>query len=355
MKNFVLALMRIKDDFINQKLMMMLYAVGSVICISVFMYFFVTIPGLVEEYKELLESPYNRTYNISLSEKSEFSASDFDFLKDYDVQNIGLQTQNEDHQSFLAVSSAEYLEQIELASKETIDKLLSDGNYIIILNNENASLPKIKNINGVDFEVIGGFSSGNLGLYDTHSAGYISLDAFIKNKLKANSISIMLTSSLSSYDNSKLIALLSQKLGQKHPVSSITDPLLSDPTEYKRGEIMNQIIKISTLYIICFIACAYLFKYVFDSNRYENTIYSLVGASKLRVVKIMLIEALILSIASFIVSTIINLLIFGTETYGILDYLAIAVFTSVLSILTIIPFFVVYIRNPLVKTKSEYV
>lgn len=354
MRNIILAIMRIKDDFVNQKLMMTLYSVGSVICISVFMYFFANIPGLVGQYMELLKSPINRTYSVSLSEETEVSPSDFDFLKNYGVQNIGLQTQTEKYETFISVSSAEYLEQRNFTSQENIDKLLSDGNYVILYKDKNTSLPDVKNINGVDFEVVGGFTPTKSDLYE-NSTGYIGFDAFIENNLKTSLIKIVLTSPLSSYENSEFIALLSQNLGQKYSVSGITDPLFYDSTAWKRDEIMRQIINISLLYMICFIACAYLFKYVFDSNRYENTIYSLVGASKRRVVTVMLIEATILSIASFAVATVINLLLFGVETYGIFDYLAIAAFTLILSVITIIPFFAVYIKNPLVKTKSECV
>lgn len=357
MRNLLLAIMRIKDDFTNQKLLMTLYTVGSVICILVFLYFFANVPSLIQRYIALLNTPYNRTYGVYLKEETEITQSDFDFLKDYDIENIGVEFSTNDAGIYLTVSSAEYLTRGGLI-QEQADAILADGNYILQVQNDNISfnksnsLPKMITLNDTEFEVIDDIAK--ITYTDIWHTGLISFDSFVKNHFKSSHISIVLKSSLSPRDSSELIALLSEGFEDKGVVS-ISDPLSNDPTETQRGELLREIMNITLLYIICFISCAYLFKYVFDSNRYENTIYSLIGASKRRVVTIMLIEAAILSIASFIVAAVINLLIFGTETYGIFDYLSIAVFTLALSILTIIPFFVVYMKNPLIKTKNECV
>ncbi len=357
MRNLLLAVMRIKDDFVNQKLLMTLYTVGSVICILVFMYFFSNVPTLIQQYIDLLNTPYDRTYSVLLKEETEMTVSDFDFLKDYDIENIGLEFNSQDIGIYLTVTSAEYLTRGGL-TQEQADAVLADGNYILQIKNSNTQfsnaepLPKTITLNDTEFKVIDDIAE--IKYTDIWHTGLISLDSFVKNHFETSSISIVLKSSLSPRDSSKLIALLSEGFEDKG-VSIISDPLANDLTENQRGEILGKIFNMVLLYIICFIACAYLFKYVFDSNRYENTIYSLIGASKRRVVVIMLIDAAILSIASFAVATGINLLLFGTETYGIFDYLIIAAFTLTLSILTIIPFFVMYIKNPLIKTKNECV
>lgn len=356
MRNLLLAVMRIKDDFTNQKLLMTLYTAGSVICILVFLYFFVNVPSLIQRYIALLNTPYNRTYSVYLKEETEITKSDFDFLKDYNIENIGVEFHVDDAGFYLTVSSTDYLTRGGL-TQEQADKIFADD-YILQVQCDTSpfskpnALPKSVILNDTKFEVIDGIAE--ITYTDIWHTGLISFDSFVKNHFKSSHISIVLKSSLSPRDSSELIALLSEGFEDKGVVS-ISDPLSNDPTETQRGELLREIMNITLLYIICFISCAYLFKYVFDSNRYENTIYSLIGASKRRVVTIMLIEAAILSIASFIVAAVINLLIFGTETYGIFDYLAIAVFTLALSILTIIPFFVVYMKNPLIKTKNECV
>lgn len=358
MRNLLLAVMRIKDDFVNQKLMMTLYTVGSVICILVFMYFFANVPTLIQQYIALLNTPYNRTYSFLLKEETEITLSDFDFLKDYDIENIGLVFNPHDTGTYLAVTSAEYLTRGGL-TQEQADAIFADGNYILQIQNNNtpfyhnkAPLPETLTFNGTEFKVIDDIAE--VKYTNMWYTGLMSLDSFVKNHFKTSDIYIVLKSSLSPRDSSELIALLSKGFEDKG-ISAISDPLTDDPTERQRGELLGKILNITLLYIICFIACAYLFKYVFDSNRYENTIYSLIGASKRRVVIIMLIDAAVLSAASFAIAAVINLLFFGTEVYNIFDYLTIAVFTLILSILTIIPFFVVYIKNPLIKTKNECV
>ena len=78
----------------------------------------------------------------------------------------------------------------------------------------------------------------------------------------------------------------------------------------------------------------------------------------------MLIEVGILSIVSSVIAIVINLLLYDSlfininaegVRYGILDYLIITAFALVLSIITIIPFFITYLKNPLIKTKRECV
>lgn len=296
MRNIILALMRIKDDFINQKLMMTLYSIGSVICILVFMYFYVNIPALFEQYEQYSVS--ERTYMISLEEETEIKRSDFDVLDGYRIEEIKVQA-------------------YEYAGEN------------VYIND-----------------------------YDVLSEDY--------TPVKSNKIFIVLKSTLSFNDNAGFISDISENLGKIYNISEIGDPLVGerDENSQKAAEVFRQIVNVSLTYMICFIACAYLFKYVFDSNRYENTIYSLIGASKRRVVCIMLIEAGVLSLASSLIAITIHVLLYdslfvqiNTEgvVYDVLDYLVIAAFTLVLSIITIIPFFITYLRNPIIKTKRECV
>lgn len=291
MRNLILALMRIKDDFINQKLMMSLYAVGSIVCILVFTYFFANIQILIEKYYDASDGV--RTYTIFLNEDTEIKPTDFDRLSNYNIKSISITTY----------------------------EITEDGWF-----------HKSYDVLAEDYKIC-----------------------------KSQVITLVLKNTFSDYEKSEFIADVSNKLGEIYNIDNINPP--GEDSNVIASDIMKEIVKISTLYIICFIACAYLFKYVFDSNRYENTIYSLVGASKRRVVTIMLIEAGILSLASSIVTVIIHRLLLNTEffiqlnqegiVYSMIDYLIIIGFTLVLSILTIIPFFITYLANPLIKTKRE--
>lgn len=295
MRNILLALMRIKDDFTSQKLMMTLYSVGSVICILVFMYFYVNVPVLIEQYEKY--QIHQRSYTIFLANETEINPTDFDELDEYEIDEVRVRCYN-------------------VTDKGTVT---------------------------VDYNVM--------------SEDY--------KTVKSLEITIVLEHILSFNDNAEFINFIKEDLGDKYNVISIIDPLANEPDILEQAtEIFRQIINASLIYVICFIACAYLFKYVFDSNRYENTIYSLIGASKRRVVCIMLIEAAILSIISSVIAVVINVLFYdilfiniNTEgvKYGMLDYLTITVFALLLSIITIIPFFITYLKNPIIKTKRECV
>ena len=48
-----LAFMRIRDDFLNQRLLMTLYVLGTTICIFVFSVFWSSIPEMISQYDKL--------------------------------------------------------------------------------------------------------------------------------------------------------------------------------------------------------------------------------------------------------------------------------------------------------------
>ena len=83
MRNFILAINRVKEDFINHKPFMILYLIGSVVCIIVFIYSYTNIPLIIQQYKEA--SLIDRTYTVEFSEKTEIEKSSFDFLENYNV------------------------------------------------------------------------------------------------------------------------------------------------------------------------------------------------------------------------------------------------------------------------------
>ena len=290
MRNFILAINRVKEDFINHKPFMILYLIGSVVCIIVFIYSYTNIPLIIQQYKEA--SLIDRTYTVEFSEKTEIEKSSFDFLENYNVESTYIQYYGNDENS-----------------KENTD-IFSDNTK--------------KN------DIIG--------------------------------VTVVLKSTLSTYQNAEFIEEISKKVGGKYHIKSIISPSPSDNSGPDINLIVQNLLNISLMYIICFGVCACLFKHIFDSNRYENTIYSIVGSSKKRVFSIALIEAGILSLISIAIAFIIHFLLYDilfskiylySVPYNALDYIVIAIFTLTLSIVTIIPFFVMYFKNPIIKTKRK--
>lgn len=364
-RNFILAIMRLKDDFINQKLLMTLYSIGSVLCILIFMYSFSNIPLLINQYIEILKSPGYRTYEITLEDNTIIDKSDFDFLKKYDdIESVNLFANVRDEQKpkesiVCGVSSPEYLKIEKYVDEKTANKFSSDNTLLLIDENDKSLTSEKVKLNDSEFTVGGTFDYKGNFMTDY----YISFDAFIENGYKTYKIDVIVKNQKSISDNAKMMNDLSQNLENKYNIDNISNPLAEDGyLENQKSELFNKILIAVLIYIVCFIACAYLFKYVFDSNNYENTVYSIVGASKRHVLCIMLNEAVILSILSSIVAVAVHLLLYNSlfvkinaegVAYNIWDYLIITVFTLVLSIITIIPFFIKYLINPIIKTKRE--
>lgn len=285
MRNIILAVMRIKDDFMNNPFLMFLYVLGSIVCVLIFSVFWGSVPNLIEEYNEISLS--ERTYTISFEQGENIKFEDFDFLNKYGISSITAEKSPE--------------EKYSLSNK---DETFSD-------------------------------------IYR---------------------VTIIFRSVLSDNSHAEMIKEISEKFYKQHKISEIATPY-SDITSHKQiSEIVQKIINISLIYLICFIACAYLFKYVFDTNTYENTVYSIIGASKKRVMVIVLIEAVILTLGCSLIALLLNVVLkdnilsdfAGSQAaFTIWDCLIIIGSALILSLVTMIPFFVKYLKNPIIETKRE--
>ncbi|MDD6489450.1 MAG: hypothetical protein PUG48_06535 [Clostridia bacterium] len=355
MKTFRLIFSRLISDFQRNKAMMILYFVGSILCVLVFIYFFNNIQVLNREYQEEKEQLPNRKYVVSLKEKQPLNISDFDFLKDYDIENIGAEEDfNIDNKQIQVVtfSSTDYLyDSIPKQLRDKVNFSLTDKQMSenIIVSNSEKDIYKINNIDfkNIHSEVLSGI--------------YIPTNAFINNNFTTQKISIVLSKCLNASENSSFIELLETKLGSSYKIDNISNPLDHDSS--KLNEIIFELIRLCLIYIICFIGCAFLFKYIFDMNRYENIIYSIVGSSKIKVLFLMILEAVIISVISILFAIILHISLYDcffslinreNIQYTVNDYLIISGFSIILSVITLIPFFISYVKNPILSSKSKY-
>lgn len=356
MKALHLIFSRLISDFHRNRTMMILYFIGSVLCVLLFIYFFNNVQVLYREYQEEKQQIKNRQYIVVLKDEQQLNINDFDFLKDYNVENIGAVTEldvNGDEQTMIdTFSSVDYL--YDLIPKNFRDKIsisLTDAQMnenIVVSCSENDSYK----INNVDFKNVS---------VNALSGIKIPTNAFINNNFKTQKIAITLSERLNTSENSSFIELLGKNLGARYEIDAVSNPLENGSS--KLNEIVFELTRLSLMYVICFIGCAFLFKYVFDMNRYENIIYSIVGASKVKVLLLMLFEVFIISVISILCAIILHISLYGCFfsvinrediQYTLNDYLIISGFSVFLSVITIIPFFVSYIRSPILSSKLKY-
>lgn len=287
MNNIKLTFMRIRDDFLNQPSLMILYILGTTICIFVFSVFWGSIPDLINDYNEIMK--IERTYSVVFSSSENIKLGDLNFLGTYDISDIVA---------------------VDISYKE----------------------------------------------HDLYAENIDQFDIY--------SIKIVMNQKLTVKESDEFVTEITNHLNDKYNIKEVISPesIFGLDGGSRLNEIITKILNISITYIICFIACAYLFKYVFDINTYENTIYSIIGASKSRVMLIALTEAVILTFGCSIISLGFNLIlkdnflknVYGLTTiYSFWDYLMIVCFTLVLSIAVMVPFFIKYLKNPIIKTKTE--
>lgn len=356
MKTLSLVISRIRNDFSKSKAMMIMYAIGSVLCVLAFIYFYSNIQILYKEYDDFMQSLVNRRYMVFMLAPSEIDNSDLEFLYDYDdLENISFGTEYELDGRYYVLntySSTEYIQR-ELLHGEENDELLklaeeNMNNNVIFTNSKEETIM----VNGVPFKNI---------YTDTELCGHIPFNAFLNNNFSTDRIIIVFSQHPNIWQNSDFVDLLHEHF-DKYSVDRIFDANGGD-MNYLYNEVLFEILRLCLVYIIGFAGCACLFKYMFDLNRYENIVYSIVGASKLKVTKIMFLEAAVMSISSIIIAIILHISLYDCFfsfinrqeiVYSFGDYCIIALFSLILSLLTLIPFFIPYMKNPIMKSKTRY-
>lgn len=122
---------------------------------------------------------------------------------------------------------------------------------------------------------------------------------------------------------------------------------------------------ISIVYLISLISFMFLMKFMVDVNSSENIIYSLVGAAKHTVMKIIALENFVLNLFIGLFSIAIHVLLRNAvfekvnTTAGIQyetkDYMIILLVMLAVSVLVQLPFLWNYYRNTMITLKNKYV
>ncbi|WP_255882307.1 MULTISPECIES: FtsX-like permease family protein [unclassified Ruminococcus] len=121
---------------------------------------------------------------------------------------------------------------------------------------------------------------------------------------------------------------------------------------------------LSVVYIISITSFMFLMKFMVDKSRRENIIYSIVGATKKKVVSILLAESVTITAIISFLAVFVHILFYesffsqiNTEQgiiYNANDYFLITAFMIMLSLLTSIPFVFSYMKCSIVENKNKY-
>lgn len=364
-KTLKLILSRIQSDFAVGKAMFVIYMVGTVLSVLVFIYFYGNFIPAFEEFENTVDDISYRTYTVNFSEPVSMDKKCTEPLESYDVEALSLWGEytfpnNEFSTTITAVSSNDEIKKLlndyykgtptpELSQEEFSD------NVILIGNEVGYDKPAIT-INGTEFKVI---------KTENNSQYIMPIDAFIKQGFASYHYSFTLKNKLSTDNNYALMSNIISKLGNEYKGIdvTITDPLsVSSPD--KNTEIITYFLQLCLIYLICFISCAFLFNYIFKRNIYENVIYMIIGAKKRLIFFVAIAEVAILSVASSGIAIIIHATLYEsvfakinnyTIHYSAVDYLIIAAFVTLLSVIIMLPFFISTIRSTSIDLKNKYI
>lgn len=357
MKSFRLANGRIVDCIKANRLIFIIFLIGIILSDIIFIYFYGNVmPYKVAEAENALQL---RTFTVESADGMEISTDKLNILDCYGVNEVwvscyaniqGLNTYPVDvpnGEGVMLVALRNNNETKDVSAKVFFqeDELKKD---MIILSKEYGAMDSIR-VNGVNFQVAR--QIGNMATYPL----FIPYDSFKKHNFLANQIQYYLTVCPS--ENQALE--IEQILTQEYPQADIIIPDLSS----NNGVTRESYLVISVQYVLSTLSFLILFKYMLEQNKSQDAVYAIVGATKGKIMYIIILEASILSVIGAIFAVVLhcglynlifdNINIYKNIRYTLVDYLICCSFTVLLSAIASLPFILTYIRSSTADFKRE--
>ncbi|MCI8553806.1 MAG: FtsX-like permease family protein [Clostridiales bacterium] len=161
--------------------------------------------------------------------------------------------------------------------------------------------------------------------------------------------------------NSNMEQIIVAQLQSQFPLAQVFSPQIYD--EFAERELPIELVMICLVYGLSLISFLYLLKYLMDQHLSENIVYSLIGASKKAVVRLIVLENFLLSSLSAVLSIGLHLLLkesvldkvsISTQlTYYFSDYLLLFLLMVTVSQLVSIPFILRYCKQTAVAIRNS--
>lgn len=346
-----------------------LYLLGSITCVITFLYFYGnTLSTKKMEVRDLQEY---RQYIVKLDTAQTIDASQLDFLRNYSADDLkqsgeiqisdtlatklASQTPAESGQSKHTLTLETYLSRrspiySQRGRTDFTEDERNTGKAVIVMPSGYAGdLDDMVQIGGASCRVIG---------ISTFAQGIIPDQLYQKLGVQTNRLTVVLDRQLSA-DESDALA---DRLHQAFPAARIESP--ADYRENAERAVPGELMMVSVIYLVALASFVFILKYMSDRNSAENVIYAIVGASKKKIMGIMALENIILSSCSGIIGILLHVFLYGpffskintleNIRYDPTDYLLVFLFTVLLSLLTVIPFFIGFWRASLIESKNQY-
>lgn len=360
LKTIKLVLYRIQHDFSSNKIILILFLLSSIACTLFFIYFFGTTSTKTVEYSNSMEY---RTYDLKLEEKTDYAYAESVINEIDNISNVEFSTVLEDSQLpkelrggmsyniITRIINNEPRGFIKGRGNFTEEEIKNDAKAVIIPNmiNTNINIGESIKINNINYKVVGQSGFGDF---------YITPKVYAQNYL-VDRVDIVLKENGSIKESNELLKMLNQRFPHCAVESS---PL--DYYQMAEEAFPAQMIVFSALYIMFALSFMFIMKFMVDRNSRENIIYSIVGASRKKVVFIAVLESIILSAISTAVAVIIHISLYDVFfkninlseniVYTPGDYILIFIMIIFLSLIVSLPFIIKCCNSSLIESKNKY-
>lgn len=353
MKTIVLSAYRLKQYFVNNKLIFSLYFIGSILCGLMFIYFY----GNVVSYMSnaLAQDVYYRDYTVTFSQDTapaikEAAAAFFD---SEEVEDVVLGTE-------LSLEEGKILT-IACMYKNRLHRYADKGR-IYFTEDEISNHKMVVTLNGADYMKVGEHISlcdRNFEVIGTAFALWgeycIPYTTFCSLGLEPTFFKVIASERQNLKDDTFFT-----KLQTLYPEAEITSPTAE---QSDKSRATGEIFFVCMVYAICMLLFAFLVKYMVELSAAENVIYMIVGASKAKLLQLLLLDTFFLSAVSGGCSILIHYLcknsIFAAINqqellYRASDYFLIFLFMTLISVIMIIPFICVICRKSIISARNTY-
>jgi hypothetical protein len=357
---------RLKQYFLSNKLIFILYVIGSFTSAIVVIYTYTNLIAYNrvvldnDVYNYYINSDYGYKINENVEKLNEFIneekellwatlSIDFDVTEKSDLflnENIYIATSLNDDFNWQHSGRIEFNEDEKNGYVKSIILPINSINPLII----NDIIGKKITIFGEEFTII--------GLHDYYIS-YIIIPYKIYNNLNLNFKNVNICfdkpleeSSILKFNN--IIKDYFHKSNVKMP---------NTPDDYYRNSFFGNMIGILIIYLISMISFVFLFKFLLESRNYENLILSLCGASKRKISLFVLMDNIILN-SLVIIGAIFFYSIFKRSLFDyislkgialfISDYLIIFLSLMITGLLITVPFLIKFYNNDLMDLKKYY-
>lgn len=357
---------RVVHYFAENKLIFILYLLGSITCVITFLYFYGN--TLSTKKMEVRDQQEYRQYIVELDTARIVDADQLDFLGGYPVddlkqsgevpigdklaaqltaQDSGKGKQVLTLETYLSRRSPIYSQRGRTGFTE--DELNTGKAVIIMPSGYTGNLDDVVQIGNASCRVIG---------ISTFNQGIVPEKLYQKLGVQTNRLTVVLDRQLGA-DESDALA---DRLHQSFPAARIESP--ADYRQNAQRAVPEELMMVSVIYLVALASFVFILKYMSDRNSTENVIYAIVGASKKKIMGIMALENIILSSCSGLIGILLHVFLYVSFfakintleniRYYPTDYLLVFLFTLLLSLLTVVPFFISFWRSSLVESKNKY-